>query len=458
MVFQIFHSQSLCLRNQSVKNALGTNLYAQKECAGIGVKMKYKSEIFDHVLQLYETTGFNDHQLHCVIRFTNKLEVSTMEAALIQFVKMVPIMSRVYRNNNGNAYWEDTKMDNRSDLFQIVHSEDAFYRFTCSRTVEETGPQIKVCLLSMEKDALSIIINHMVTDGGGLKRCVYLLSDLYSRLLKNPEYVPDKTIDGERSISGVVDGIRYRDRIKILLHNNKDNNQAGACKFPMSTKKAVTPFILTRKLPRDRYVGVLQYGNRHKVTVNDVILTAYFRVLSDMLDKREKLLSFPIMIDMRRYLGDKGENAMTNMSSTVILCVTVNQGEDFNHTLMKVHAQMKAKKENYLGLSTHLKLSAVYKIFGRRLGYILLRKSLKNPVICMTNIGIIDAERLKFEGAPVEDAYACGAIKYRPHFQMAVTSFKDSMTLCVNLYGSRQDQDNCTTFLNHMEEELKSIN
>jgi L-asparaginase/Glu-tRNA(Gln) amidotransferase subunit D len=68
MVFQIFHSQSLCLRNQSAKNALGTNLYAQKECAGIGVKMKkilvvftggtIGSRIHNSTIDVDEESGF----------------------------------------------------------------------------------------------------------------------------------------------------------------------------------------------------------------------------------------------------------------------------------------------------------------------------------------------------------------------------------------------------------------
>jgi hypothetical protein len=31
--------------------------------------MDYPAEIFDQVQWRYETNGFNDHQLHCVLRF-----------------------------------------------------------------------------------------------------------------------------------------------------------------------------------------------------------------------------------------------------------------------------------------------------------------------------------------------------------------------------------------------------
>ena len=32
-------------------------------------RMKYKTEVFDQVRRLFDVNGFNDHQLHCVLRF-----------------------------------------------------------------------------------------------------------------------------------------------------------------------------------------------------------------------------------------------------------------------------------------------------------------------------------------------------------------------------------------------------
>ncbi|HWT73196.1 MAG TPA: WS/DGAT domain-containing protein [Mobilitalea sp.] len=214
--------------------------------------------------------------------------------------------------------------------------------------------------------------------------------------------------------------------------------------------------MLTKSLSQSWYLKLRKYCTDNQVTVNDVLLTTYFRVLSDVLDKRGEPLSIPIMIDMRRYLEDKREEALTNLSSTVIISTIVDPGEDFYHTLRKVHAQMENKKERYLGLSTFVKLDSLYKIL-RRLSYCVLKNSLKNPTICMTNIGVIDSKKLKFEGTMVENAYACGSIKYRPHFQIAVTSFSDTITVCLNLYGSRENQENFGKFLSLLEKELYQI-
>ncbi|HWT27047.1 MAG TPA: WS/DGAT domain-containing protein, partial [Mobilitalea sp.] len=160
------------------------------------------------------------------------------------------------------------------------------------------------------------------------------------------------------------------------------------------------------------------------------------------------------MIDMRRYLKDKSFTALSNLSSTVIISITVNPGERFDQTLAKVSKEMNSKKNDNLGMSTFLKLDTLYKVLGYNLSYHILKKSLKNPAICMTNIGVLDSDLLKFEGSGIENAYVFGSIKYRPHFQLAMSSYKDTMTLCVNLYGSREDKQNFKTFLDLMEKEL----
>jgi NRPS condensation-like uncharacterized protein len=72
----------------------------------------------------------------------------------------------------------------------------------------------------------------------------------------------------------------------------------------------------------------------------------------------------------------------------------------------------------------------------------------------MTNIGELDAKRLSFEGADVASAYVCGSIKYKPHFQLALSGFDGTITLSSNLYGSPRDRELVDAFLAEVEDEL----
>jgi NRPS condensation-like uncharacterized protein len=257
--------------------------------------MKYKAEVFDKFQYLYEVTKFNDHQLHCVIRFEDKLNAGTLKKAMTLLLKTVPILSCVYRHNDGDSYWEDVDDLKIIDTFTVVNNEADFDRFTTSKTNELTGPQIKACLYSSNRDSLSIIMNHMVCDAAGFKQCLYLLSSLYSNLMQNPDFYPEYVLNGDRSLKKVISGIRFSNRLKALLFQNKESNQNSIYNFPLSQDEAIEPFILTHELPEAGYAVLEAYCKKNNVTINDTILAACYRVLSKMLNMDGKPLSIPIM-------------------------------------------------------------------------------------------------------------------------------------------------------------------
>jgi NRPS condensation-like uncharacterized protein len=245
--------------------------------------MRYKVEIFDFLLYMHNSTGFHDHQVHFVIKFKDKLNDAVFLESVKLLVKVIPALSWVYRNHNGDSYWEDPDNINWHEIFSIVKTEKEFESFTLSKLNWENGSQIKVCMLQAEKAAVSVIINHMLGDGAAVKECMYTLADIYSNLIKNPQYMPDYVIDGDRSYNEVVSGISFRDRMKIFFLNNNENNQKNICEFPMDTGNDVSPFIYTHDIMQKQYYMIRKFCKDNTVTINDFILTVFFRVLSKML-------------------------------------------------------------------------------------------------------------------------------------------------------------------------------
>ncbi|MFB0919872.1 MAG: hypothetical protein QMB62_03170, partial [Oscillospiraceae bacterium] len=181
--------------------------------------MKYKAEIFDKFQYLYDVTGFSDHQVHCVIDFKGNANAEIMEKAANLLLKAIPILSRTYINLGKNSYWEDTASSVWVDLFTMTGNSEDFERFTNSRTNEKTGPQIKFCLFQGENDRLSVVINHMVADGGGFKQCMYLFAEIYSKLLNSPDYTPEHVIDGDRGFKTIAREQGLLHRLGLLLIN-----------------------------------------------------------------------------------------------------------------------------------------------------------------------------------------------------------------------------------------------
>lgn len=422
--------------------------------------MRYKAELFDKLQYAFEETKFNDHQLHSVIQFEHKIEIEVLKRAVELLYEVCPLLSCVYVHNNGDGYWEKKANVESVEkaaieaIFKIADDETDFNLFTVSKTDATKGPQLKFCLYRAIQDSLSIIMNHMICDAAGFKECLYLLSSFYSSLIEDSNFAPEFIIDGDRSIKGVMSQICFLDKLKALFLQNKDSNQKSFYRLPMSIDQNVEPFILTHELSEERYHLVREFSKNHQVTLNDIVLTAYYRVIAKMLNAEGKPLNIPIMIDMRKYLKEKNPQFLTNISSTLITNITVSDGEPFEMTLRKVSQEMNLKKSNQIGLNGFVKLSLLQKVLSNVKSYSMTKNNLINPNIFMTNIGILYSEKLDFKGAPITNVFMCGSIKYRPHFQVALTSFKNKMTFSSNLYGSIEDQQMVLNFFELLDQEL----
>ncbi len=218
---------------------------------------------------------------------------------------------------------------------------------------------------------------------------------------------------------------------------------------------ATKPFIATRTLDEKNVSRLRELCRERGATINDAALTAYCRVLARRLGRSAREhLEIPIMVDMRRYAPETEFTSLRNLSSMVITRIRQRDGEPFEETLLKVKSVMDGLKGRRIGLGGLMKLSFPFLLCGERLGSRLLKRALKAPLICMTNIGELDSNRLSFKGSPIQSAFLCGSIKFKPHFQLALSGFAGTLTLSVNLYGSPEDRRMIDSFLQEVNEEL----
>ena len=418
--------------------------------------MDYTAEVFDQIQRLFDTNGFNDHQLHCVLRFDHGLNGEVLKKAVISSIEAIPILGTRYLEG-GRPHWTSLDPTDFDRAFVIARTESKLEDFVVSRVDESVGPQIRVCLLNTTPFTLALKMNHMVCDAAGFKTYLYFLCKVYSGLIAEPGYRPN-AITGDRSMRGVLNRFGMGVKLKSLYLQSDENNLTGGVCFPLSVDSETRPFILTHKIGRERMTALKTYGKANGSTLNDVLLTAYYRCLFQRLALFPgAILQIPVMVDMRRYLG-KNENrpVLTNLSSTVLTQMEYRPEEPFEGTLGRVKAIMDEKKSSNIGLNGFIKLDMIYRILGDRIANHLLRSRLKNPLICMTNVGILDSSKISFGGLRPCDAYLCGSIKYRPYFQLAISSYNGELTLSVNLSGSASDQDNILSFLNEIDAELSS--
>jgi len=416
--------------------------------------MDYTAEIFDQIQVLFKVNGFNDHELHCVLRFEHGPDPEVLKTSVIASIEAIPILGLRYIDG-AKPRWTSLDASDFGRAFILTTAQMEFEEFLVSSVDESVGPQIRVCQLDSNPFAVALKMNHMICDAADFKQYLYFLCTIYSELAANAAYRPAKII-GDRSMRGVLRRFAMSVKLKSLLMQSKDNNRSGNHRFPLSEGGDVRPFILTRLLERKRVAALKDYCRAKGATLNDAVLTALYRCLFRLLALTPGVeLQIPVMVDMRRYLGETGEfKSLTNLSSMQITQLDFKPEERFEGTLGRVKAVMDEKKAADIGLNGFIKLSLLYGIFGDRIANRRLKSELKNPFICMTNVGILDPDRMAFGNLQPTDAFLCGSIKYKPYFQLAMSSYDGQLTLSANLYGSAVDRDRIGSFLDKIEAEL----
>jgi NRPS condensation-like uncharacterized protein len=419
--------------------------------------MEYTAEAFDQMQLLWDVKRFNDHQLRCVLRFRHRLDAEALRNAVNSSIEAFPILGTRYVRGR-KPHWTSLDEKDFGRAFVAARTDAEFEEFVAAKVDEGIGPQVRVCLLNAKPFALALKMNHMVCDAADFKAYLYFLCGLYTR------GIPDSgnrrgEVTEDRSVRRVLASFGLVTRIKSAFLQSNQNNHAGGVPFPLSGGGGESkPLVLTRKLDREKTTAIKRYGQAQGATLNDVLLTAFYRCLFRRLDLRSgAVLRIPVMVDMRRYLAESGGvSSLTNFTSTVSTTLQCKSAESFGGTLRRVKALMDQRKRSNLGLNGFIKLDRAYRIFGAKIANRLLMSRMNHPLISMTNMGALDSDRMSFGDQRPWDALLCGSIKYKPYFQLSVSSYEEQLTLGINLLGNSIDQDRILTLFDELEAELPS--
>jgi NRPS condensation-like uncharacterized protein len=418
--------------------------------------MRYRTEIFDLMQWHYEATGFNDHQVHCLMTLSSPPDEAALKKAVQFSLGAMPILATKYASLEGRAAWVSLESPDLERAFVATGDEAVFESERTFRIREEVGPQVRFCLLRGKRSALAVTMNHMIADGSGFKDYLYSVCETYSGIMRGEQTDgPPAANGGYRGFDDVLRAFGPISKAAAFLGAGGASNEEGGFIFPLEAGGELKPFIATRTMAGEKVARLREHCRGRGATLNDAALAAFYRVLARRLGPSAlDGLQIPIMVDMRRYLRNREFPSLRNLSSTAITLVRQSAGETFDETLLKAKANMDGLKRRRIGLGGFLKLSLLFSVFGEAMASRLLGRGLRNPLICMTNIGELDSTKLAFEGTRVESAYVCGSIKHKPHFQLALSGFGGTVTLSSNLYGSPADRATIDDFLREVEEEL----
>ena len=217
--------------------------------------------------------------------------------------------------------------------------------------------------------------------------------------------------------------------------------------------------ICRRKTSEESFKNIYKIGKSMGVTVNDMMLAFYMRALYDIADKNpNETISVPCMVDLRRYIEGGGEKGGLTNHTGFMQCTTKEKGETINDTLINVlHSIRKNKKDRFMGLYSLPLLKLAYTILPFTVSEFAIKLGYSNPLIGMSNIGLLKEQDLMFGTAKPIDAFMTGAIKYKPYMQLALTTFNNKITMTIAIRGNEEDEKIVNKFFDLIEKNMEDF-
>lgn len=421
-----------------------------------------KAEMWDKMQYLFR--NYYDRMVHCVQYYDAPINVKALKEVLLWMTEKAPILHSSFHGNVVEPYWkiEDYRVN---DFFSEKLNcekgglENDTYAFLCQSVPVDSNVQYRFGVFSDgEKWAIAMIVNHMCMDGGDFKYFMRKLAENYNKLIKGEKDFDIKT--GSRSYDAVYSKLNDEEtQIAKSLYKNisavKDEHY-----FPLTPDdKNDKTMICRRVIGADIFKRFRTIGKTMDVTVNDLMLAFYVRSLYEIgMYNSEERLSIPCMVDLRRHIEEGGANTGLTNHTGFMVCSTERKGETVNDTLIEVlRSVRKSKNDPYMGLYSLPLLKLAYTVFPYVISETAIKIGYLNPLIGMSNIGVLDDEALQMGDAKLTYAWMTGAVKYKPYMQLALTSVSGRMTMTVAVRGNGRDKEIIERFFDIIENNIKDF-
>lgn len=405
-----------------------------------------------------------NEQIQIVLEFDNELDIDRIKKAVILSVDAEPILGCKFVKDKCRPYWKRIK--NIDDIewcaFEQVQNKDESIKRILGQPFDSEDYQLKAIVIRSKKsDTLCIKLNHACCDGGGAKDYLHLLSSIYTHLCKDINYIPRLNIAGKRDASKLFQVLNISDPNMLI------NPQMLALKptwaFPYNEKGVEKFSVSVCRLNRSQISTLQSFTRENGVTINDLILTAFYRTMFIMVKSEEaEPMEICVTVDLRRYLPEKKADAICNLSGVVNHRITKKEGENRIATLKRVSHVMKEIKNNNPGLHSAASMEMMTGMeYENAVAFIknAWEDAVKSgkSTINLSNMGIIADYPLKFGNAIVKGAYMVTPVFKSPSFMLGVSNYNDTLTFTVGYCEPEIAKDDVETFFSILQNELLSF-
>ncbi len=398
---------------------------------------EYKVQPLD--LMQYINTKYHEPFIHELIEFEGVLNTAKLTVALDSLIKVFPLLKCSY-DSQRNVFVENDALTGK-DLLVIDDTTNRTNLLTESLNSNE-----RLIKLTLSNNLLVITVSHLVCDGSGFKKLIYLLCDFY-----NGKAGGDYSALMNREFSYLTENLKLKsgDTMKMLF------SMIGGYKNTQVYGKGENEqiHVAERYISADIMAKVHAAAKKQGATLNDVFLTAYGRAIGKLYSKKK--INIPCTVDLRKYAG--GETGIANLTGTYNVNVKLSESKTFAESLTIVTRAMNKQKKSKNDIAGPTLLVSKYEK-SRLEKFLKLYGGMNTSAYSdYTNLGKLDESKLKFDGTTVVNAVGYSGLNKAPCFQIAVSSFKGETTISSMFVCGESERKKAELLMNAIVEEIKSF-
>lgn len=419
---------------------------------------RLNAELWDKMHYLFR--DFNDRMVHVELSYDFVPDIEALKTVIICAFEKVPVLRSRFIDNKLTTHWE--VMPYRiEDVFTVSYPDDideAVENFLTQYISPSESIQMKIALFVKDgKSRLCMIENHMCMDGGDLKYFLQEFCENYSRYVSEG-ISPVNFRTGSRSYDDVYSGFS-KTEAGVARRLFKNINARDDHKFPLTSDNIRDEsFIARKKFNEKTLIKLKAKGKELGATINELLLASYFYSVYELAgfpDSDTVMISNAI--DLRRHMNGVDNQGFTNHTSWM-QCAIPGRGRDIFETVKYVvRSSNKFKKDKFMGLYGLPLLNFGYNFLPHTVSEEIIKIGYSNPLMAMSNIGILNGQHFALCGKEPVDAFMSGAVKYKPFVLLTATTYKNVITLSMCVRGNDEDKKIVDEFFSLMEKNINTL-
>ena len=422
------------------------------------MERRLTAELWDKMHYLFR--DFNDRMVHVELNYDFIPDIEALKTVIICAFEKVPVLHSKFVDTKLSTHWEVKPYD-IDDVFSVSYPEnvqDAVDEFLTQYIAPNADIQMKIALFIKDgKSTLCMVENHMCMDGGDLKYFLQAFCENYSKYVTD-EISPIEFRTGSRSYDDVYSGFS-KTEAGVAQRLFKNINAKDNHKFPLTPNNIRDKSFIARKKFSEETLARLKFkGKELGATINELLLASYFYSVYELAGypKTDKVM-ISNAIDLRRHMDNVKDKGFTNHTSWM-QCAIPERGRDIFETIQYVvRSSNKFKKDKFMGLYGLPLLNFGYNILPHAASEEIIKIGYSNPLMAMSNIGVLKGEHFALAGHEPIDAFMSGAVKYKPFVLLTATTYKNVITLSMCVRGNEEDKKIVNDFFSLMEKNINTI-